>query len=112
MAFISSLQADGIKFCPVCGKRIAVENNLINEHKNKYEKLCYGSFMPYRDINPFKSLKKKRASSTSSFLEDVYGQVDNYGQGQEDDIGNELDWLNQVVDAEFVVDPTPGATNC
>ena len=54
-------------YCGVCGKKVNVDNERFVEHKNKRGRLCYGSFTPAHDINPF---RKRRGASLKSSLQE------------------------------------------
>ena len=62
-------------YCGVCGKRIRVRHGLFDEHNNKRNKICYGSFTPSQDINPFKPPKRKKSSDWDNLDQAVAEQA-------------------------------------
>ena len=40
--------------CSVCGSKVDANKNMIAEHKDNKGNLCYGSFMPVQNFDPFR----------------------------------------------------------
>jgi len=59
-----------MNICSVCGKSVGANKNLFVEHKNKRGEICYGSFTPIKNINPFQF---KRPPGIGMILESPWG---------------------------------------
>lgn len=56
----STRAADLLHTCEVCGQKVKSDKKLLAEHKGKDSQLCYGSFRPANNINPFVMPRPKR----------------------------------------------------
>ncbi len=56
-----SILKNNYPYCGVCGKKVNIDNERFVEHKNKRGRICYGSFTPAHDINPFRKRRAVRA---------------------------------------------------
>lgn len=83
--------------CSVCRLKADVKDKKLVEHNNKRGTLCYGSYTPAEDINPFvKSIDERWAFDDNEFQQ--------WGLG---DTNDDMASLQQLANGYANVNPPP-----